>query len=473
MSLAKFSIIVAIDSGNGIAKNGEIPWHSTEDMKFFRDTTVGRGKNIVIMGRLTYESIPEDFRPLKGRKCVIISRSWKQDAHPEISVYSSLTEALAGLGANTNAYDDIFIAGGEQIYAEAVKDYMYLCKKVYVTRFKMDYSCTQFFPFDMVKEFQQFMEPVKTRDYVRYTFLPHEIHDEAQYLELLTDVLNNGDTKPDRTGVGTKSIFGARMIFDLRDRLPILTTKKVNFETIIKELLFFISGKTDTRLLEEQGVKIWKGNTSRDYLLKHNLKYVKDGEEKNFDEGDMGVGYSFQWRHWGAEYKGCDENYKGQGIDQLSNLINEIRTDPHSRRHILSAWNVSQLDQMALVPCHLLAQFYVSSDRKWLDCQLYQRSGDLFLGVPFNITSYALLTAMIAHITQLKPRKLVHILGDAHIYNNHVSQVKKQLGRTPRPFPTLFFRDSTRIHEIDDYNFNSFIIENYNSWPAISAEMAV
>lgn len=473
MSLAKFSIIVAIDSGNGISKNGEIPWNSGEDMKFFRETTIGKGKNVVIMGRITYESIPEEFRPLKGRKCIIISRSWKQDAHPEISVYSSLTEALAGLGANINAYDDIFIAGGEQIYAEAVRDYMYLCKKVYVTRFKLDYSCTQVFPYDMVKELNQNMEPVKTRDYVRYTFLPSEIHDEMQYLNLLDEVQHNGEPKPDRTGVGTNSIFGARMVFDLRDRIPILTTKKVNFEAIIKELLFFISGKTDTRILEEQGVKIWKQNTSREFLLKHDLKYIKDGVERNFDEGDFGTSYGFQWRSWGAEYQGCDEIYKGKGIDQLSNLISGIRTDPHSRRHILSAWNVSQLNQMALAPCHLLAQFYVSSDRKWLDCQLYQRSGDLFLGIPFNITSYALLTAMIAHITQLKPRKLIHVIGDAHIYNNHSLQVKKQLFRTPRPFAKLCFRESTRIHEIDDFTFNSFIIENYNSWPAISADMAI
>lgn len=464
MSLAEFSIIVAVDAAGGIAKNSEIPWNSREDMKFFRDTTIGRKRNAVIMGRTTYESIPESHRPLPGRKCVVISRTWKQDAHPDIAVYSSLTDALVGLGACLNSYDDIFIAGGEQLYNEAVRDYLYLCKRIYVTRFKTDYSCTQFFPYDAIKDLPQNSEPVKTRDYTRFTFLPEESHDEVQYLKLLEHVRDHGEPKPDRTGIGTKSFFGARMKFDLRDRLPILTTKRVSYDMIIKELLFFVSGKTDTRILEDQGVKIWQKNTSKAEIAKRGLPY---------DEGDMGPGYSYQWRHWGAEYKGCDTDYTGQGIDQLAILIKNIREDPHSRRHILSAWNVSQLDQMLLPPCHLLAQFNVSSDRKWLDCQLYQRSGDLFLGVPFNITSYALLTAMIAHICQLRPRTLIHVIGDAHIYNNHGDQVKRQLTRTPRPFPKLTFREASRIHEIDDFGPNSFIIENYNSAPAIAAEMAV
>jgi dihydrofolate reductase/thymidylate synthase len=477
MSLAPFSIIVAIDSGNGIAKNGEIPWNSKEDMKFFRDTTIGRRKNAVIMGRLTYESIPEDLRPLDGRKCIIISRSWKQEHHPEISVYPSLSDALAGLGGSINAYEDVYIAGGEQLYAEAIRDFMYLCKKIHVTRFKSDYGCNQFFPFDAVKELPNGLEPIKTREYTRYTFAPKVGHDEYQYLNILERIRDEGEPKPDRTGVGVKEIFGERMIFDLRDRLPILTTKRIFYDVIIKELLFFISGKTNTQILEDQKVNIWKKNTAKKTLEELGLPY---------DEGDMGPGYGFQWRHWGAEYSApykneddqtvpgwCYADYRGKGIDQLQELIENIRKDPHSRRHILSAWNVVQIKDMALPPCHCFVQFNVSSDRKFLDCQLYQRSGDMFLGVPFNITSYALLTAMIAHVTGLRPRKLVHILGSTHIYNNHNDQVKRQIGRTPRPFPRLSFREATRLHEIDDFTANSFIIEGYNSWPAIQADMAV
>jgi thymidylate synthase len=253
------------------------------------------------------------------------------------------------------------------------------------------------------------------------------------------------------------------MEFDLRGKIPFITTKKLFYESVIKELLFFISGATDTKLLEQQKVTIWKKNTSKESLQELGLKY---------DEGDMGPGYSFQWRHFGAEYKGCDVDYSGQGVDQLQMLINGIRNDPFSRRHILSAWNPAQISEMALPPCHVLAQFYVSADKQYLDCQLYQRSGDLFLGVPFNIASYALLTYMIAHITNLKPRKLVHVIGDAHIYNNHGDQVKRQISRTPKPFPRLTFREASKLHEIDDFTYNSFIIEGYTSHQAIQADMA-
>lgn len=461
MALANFSIIVAIDSNSGIAKNHEIPWNSPEDMRFFRETTMGKRKNAVIMGRITYESIPVEHRPLEGRTCVVISKTWKQEQHPDIRVYSSLIEALVGLGAS-KGFEDVFIAGGEQLYKEAVTNFLYLCKRIYVTKLKMDYSCDQFFPLNAVKEFPLFADATKSRDYTRYIYIPKVEHDENQYLDLLK-IVRNAEQKQDRTGVGVRSIFGTKMEFDLK-RIPIITTKKVNFEAVIKELLFFISGKTDTRILQDQGVKIWDANTKKETLEKLGLPW---------NEGDGGPFYPWQWRHYGAEYKGCDVDSTGVGIDQLANLIKNIRTEPHSRRHVLTAWNPSQLDQMCLAPCHILAQFNVSSDKKYLDCQVYQRSGDLFLGVPFNIASYAFLTYMIGSITSLIPRKLIHLMGDAHIYNNHLNQVDLQLTRTPRPFPTLKFRNATRLHEIDDFNFDSFIVEGYNSWPYISAEMAV
>jgi dihydrofolate reductase / thymidylate synthase len=463
MALAQFSIIVAVDAGDGIAKDKEIPWHSTEDMRFFRDTTRGKGKNAVIMGRITYESIPEAHRPLEGRTCVVISRTWKQEGHSDVLVFDSVVDALAGLGGSTKSYDDIFIAGGEGIYKECVDKFMYLCKRIYVTKFKMDYTCDQHFPFSAIKDLPLATDPTKSRDYTRFIYAPKIEHAEYQYLNILTQVKETGEQKTDRTGTGTMSIFGARMEFDLTKNIPIITTKKVNYDSIIKELLFFISGKTDTRLLSEQNVKIWQANTKKEVWEKLGQKW---------EEGDMGPNYGFQWRHWGAEYTGCDTDYTGKGIDQLTELIENIRTDPHSRRHILSAWNVSQIKQTNPFPCHILAQFNVSNDRKWIDCQLYQRSGDLFLGVPFNITSYALLTYMIAHICNMQPRKLIHIIGDAHIYLNHGEQVKKQLNRTPRPFPTLKFRNATRIHEIGDFTVDSFLIESYSSWPYIAAEMS-
>ncbi len=464
MSLAPFSIIVTIDGGNGIAKDGEIPWNSRSDMKFFRDTTVGRGKNAVIMGRITYESISAEYRPLSGRHCVVISRTWRQEDHPEITVASSLLDGLSIVGGSIKKYEEIFIAGGEQIYLEAIRDFMYLCKKVYVTKFKTNYECDQFFPWDAVQGYSAFKDSTRTRSFIRYFIRPDEKHQEYQYLNLMKTIVDSGEPKADRTGTGTNSIFGTRMEFDISERIPILTTKQIYYDKIIKELLFFISGKTDTKILEDGGVNFWKPNTRRGFLDEQGLEY---------EEGDMGPGYGFQWRHWGADYKGADVDYRNQGIDQLANLIKELKENPKSRRHILSSWNVGDLAKMALPPCHMVAQFNVSGDRKYLDCQLYQRSGDFFLGVPFNIASYAIFTHMIGHVVGLKPRKLILVVGDAHIYNNHGIQVRKQLGRTPRPFPTLKFRKSAKIHEIDDFDFDSFVIEGYTSWPYISAKMAV
>ena len=294
---------------------------------------------------------------------------------------------------------------------------------------------------------------------------------EIQYLDLLLDILANGEDRPDRTGVGTRSIFGPRLEFDLREGFPLLTTKKMWFEGIKKELLFFISGKTDTKILEAQGVNIWKDNTTVEYLSKRGLPWR---------EGDIGPGYSFQWRHAGADYKGCDVDYTGQGIDQLKNLIDGIRTDPFSRRHIISSWDVARINQMALPPCHCLAQFYVGCEKvngeangkaTYLDCTLYQRSGDMFLGVPFNIASYALLMEIVGNITGLIPRKFIHNLGDAHIYRNHFEQVNEQIHRTPYSFPRVRFQQ--KIEDIDSIVPEDIVLENYKSHPKLTAVMAI
>lgn len=465
MALSQFSIIVATDSCHGISKNGEIPWKSQSAATFFRDTTMGRGRNAVIMGRVTYEKIPPEFRPLEKRHCVVISRTWNHTDHPEITVCPSLLDALILLGGTRKSYDDVIIAGGEQLYHEALDKFMYLCKRVYITRFKTDYNCNQFFPADKVAGYGYFNDEQKTRDFTRLFIAPNVNHQEMQYLEGLERIINEGAPRADRTGTGTVSIFGMSMEFDISTHLPVITTKKVNYGNIIKELLFFISGSSDTKKLAAQDVHIWDANTSREALDSLDLH--------EYEEGDMGPMYGHQWRHWGAPYEGADENYNDAGIDQLENVIESIRTDPFSRRHIISSWNVEQLPEMCLNPCHVLCQFYVSSDRKKLDCMLYQRSADMFLGVPYNIVSYSVLTYMIAHITNLKPGRLIHMMGDAHVYSNHINAVKKQIARTPQPQPTMRFRGASRIHEIDDFKFSSFIIEDYSSWPHISGKMAV
>lgn len=458
--LAPFSIIVAIDSAGGIAKGDEIPWGSKEDARFFRDTTIGKKKNVVIMGRTTYESIPEESRPLSGRKCVVISRTWKQDAHPDISVYASLTDALSGVGNFINSYDEIFVAGGEQLYKEAVKDFGYLCNKIYVTKFKSDYSCDLFFPYDLVKDFPLASDPAKTRDYVRYVYKPTEVHDEYQYLDLLKDVKDNGESKPG-SGNGTKMVFGRKLLFDIRDRLPLITSRRINYEEIAKDLIFMIEGLTDARRLEEQNVKRYNQFTNKKSLEEKKLTW---------DEGDTGPNNGWCFRHWGEEYKGCDENYKGQGSDQLVNLIENIRSNPFGVKHMLTACSPIYNSQLSVRQNVCMLQFNVSFDRKNLDCQVYQQDGDLFADFPHQLGMYALLTLAVAHVTQLRPRNLIYIMGEAHISNNLISQINKQMKRTPRPFPKVSFREATRIHEITDFNVNSFIIEGYNPWPAISGD---
>ena len=261
------------------------------------------------------------------------------------------------------------------------------------------------------------------------------------YLTLLREVLERGVDKSDRTGIGTRSLFGYQMKFDLNQGFPLLTTKKLHLKSIIYELLWFLQGGTNIAYLKENGVRIW--------------------DEWADEEGNLGPIYGKQWRAW--------QSSKEKVIDQIKNLLTEIVTHPDSRRLIVSAWNVGDLHKMALPPCHLLFQFYVGNNR--LSCQLYQRSGDVFLGVPFNIASYALLTHMIAQITGLKVGTFVHTLGDVHLYNNHIEQAKLQLSRSPRPLPTL--KLNPQIDNLFDFKYEDIALEGYDPSPAIKAEVAV
>jgi thymidylate synthase len=262
-----------------------------------------------------------------------------------------------------------------------------------------------------------------------------------QYLDLLQYILDNGVEKSDRTGTGTKSCFGYQMRFDLQQGFPLVTTKKLHLKSIIYELLWFLKGETNIAYLKEHGVSIWN--------------------EWANENGELGPVYGKQWRSW----EGAD----GKIVDQVSDLIRQIKANPDSRRLIVSAWNVADLPKMALMPCHTLFQFYVADGK--LSCQLYQRSADVFLGVPFNIASYALLTMMIAQVCDLEPGEFIHTFGDVHIYNNHIEQVNLQLSRKPLPLPTMKLNPS--VKNIFDYAFEDFTLENYQSHPAIKAPVAV
>ncbi len=262
-----------------------------------------------------------------------------------------------------------------------------------------------------------------------------------QYLDLLDRVLSEGVEKADRTGTGTLSVFGHQMRFDLAEGFPLVTTKKLHTKSIIHELLWFLAGDTNIRYLKENGVRIW--------------------DEWADENGDLGPVYGKQWRSWAAP--------DGRTIDQISDVIAAIRTNPDSRRLVVSAWNPADIDRMALAPCHCLFQFYVANGR--LSCQLYQRSGDIFLGVPFNIASYALLTLMVAQVTELEPGDFVHTFGDAHLYSNHLEQAREQLSRTPRPLPTM--RINPEVHSIFDFVSGDFELIGYDPHPHIKAEVAV
>ncbi|KAK9875845.1 hypothetical protein WA026_009632 [Henosepilachna vigintioctopunctata] len=286
-------------------------------------------------------------------------------------------------------------------------------------------------------------------------------HEEYQYLNHIRNIIDKGVKKGDRTGVGTISIFGAQMRYTLKESFPLLTTKRVFWRGVVEELLWFIKGSTNALELRNKKVNIWDGNSTREFLDSVGLT--------DREEGDLGPVYGFQWRHYGAEYKDMHSDYTGKGIDQLTNVINIIKKNPNDRRIIICSWNPNDIPKMALPPCHCLAQFYVANEE--LSCMLYQRSADMGLGVPFNIASYALLTYMIAHVTGLKPGEFIHILGDSHVYLNHVDALKEQLQRKPRPFPTLKIKRA--VDKIDDFTADDFELIGYNPHPKLSMPMAV
>ena len=277
---------------------------------------------------------------------------------------------------------------------------------------------------------------------IRHTFkLRQNSNTMKQYLDMLSHILETGDTKSDRTGTGTISTFGYQMRFNLNDGFPCLTTKKLHLKSIIHELLWFLAGDTNVKYLQDNGVRIWNEWADAD--------------------GNLGHVYGYQWRSWPAP--------DGSHIDQISKLIHDIKTNPDSRRLIVSAWNVADIDHMALPPCHALFQFYVRNGR--LSCQLYQRSADAFLGVPFNIASYSLLTMMVAQVCHLQLGEFIHTFGDLHIYNNHLEQGKLQLTRDPRPLPTMWI--NPEVDDIFKFKYEDFRLDNYNPHPHIKGEVSV
>ena len=494
----KFNIIVSINNHNIIGDNNDLLIKSKKDMRNFRKITTEVYKeghtNIVIMGYNTWMSIPN--RPLTNRINIIITKNHKIDETENTKSFNNLGDAFDWCESNKTG--KVFVIGGSQIFDECCKgEYIHNLDLLYITKFNDNYhprDTTSSFPSKLlidttcieesntiyeicdipyikkIKENQTLVDKYlkdKNNDIsnsVSFKFMTykknHNInHEEKQYLNLLSKILTEGEIIESRNSK-VFSTFGEKMIFDLNKGFPLLTTKHMGYKTILRELIWFINGSTSNKLLNDKKVHIWDQNSSREFLDSRGLDY---------EEGDLGPVYGFQWRHFGADYKDCNTDYSGQGIDQIKNIINLIKNDPTSRRIILNSWNAADLDKMALPPCHVMCQFHVDIKNNRLDCQLYQRSGDMFLGVPFNIASYSFLTYIIAHLTGYSPGKFIHILGDSHIYESHIEAVKTQISRTPYLFPELHIDDE--LTDIDNINENYFTLYEYNYHPKINASM--
>jgi len=512
MTSKPVSLIVASTIKGGIGKDGSLPWRIPQDMAHFKKITMAvtqdGAQNAVIMGRKTWDSIPEKFRPLPGRLNVVLT-SATSPTYPEgVLVASSVAAATQMLEQRTDV-GEIFVIGGQAAYKEAME--MLSCVRLYVTRIAKEFECDAFFPtvdeaiFKPVHVSATFSHPAGGKG-LPYDFVVYErsaaeaesakrakteatkngypsaqialvqqpsaglaaaggagkfLHEEYQYLEAIREIIEQGTHSGDRTGVGTRSMFGKMMRFDLKKSFPLLTTKRVFWKGVVEELLWFVRGDTNANNLAAKGVKIWDGNGSREFLDKRGLSHR--------EQGDLGPVYGFQWRHFGAEYKDMHTDYTGKGVDQLAECIKTIKENPTDRRILLSAWNPADLHLMALPPCHMFCQFYVANDE--LSCLMYQRSCDMGLGVPFNIASYSLLTLMIAQVCGLKPGEFIHTMGNAHVYQNHVEPLRTQLERTPRPFPVL--KVNEEVKDIDGFKASDFELIGYNPLGKIAMEMAV
>jgi dihydrofolate reductase/thymidylate synthase len=454
----------------GIGKDNKLPWSIPEDMKRFAKITKG---NTVVMGRKTWESIGK--RPLTERFNVVVSETDSKKNIEETSNLVFIGEETLQCIKDVIDFGNIFIIGGSHLYKRFVGE----ADIIYATVIEEPtYECDCFFPVEKMHEYDIIKASSKfycASENARYSYITYrkrntgKIHEEFQYLEMMKHILHKGEARPDRTGVGTLATFGHQLRFDISNSVPFITTKALAWKTVIRELIWFLSGSSNSKVLESQGVNIWKGNTSRDFLDKRGLK--------DYVEGDVGPLYSHSLRFFGAKYEGCHKDYNGKGgVDQLHNLIHGLKTDPYSRRHVMTTFNPSVVDECVLMPCHGIAiQFFVNGDEndQYLSCHVYCRSSDTFLGLPFNIASYAVLTYLIAKLCNMKPKDLVISTGDTHIYANHVEQVKTQLTRNPLPFPVLVVNNSVLSKPIEKIVLDDFELQGYVCHPTISASMAI
>ena len=478
-----------------IAKNGDLLAKLKQDMSFFKNLTQGYEKmsSVVLMGRKTFNSIPERFRPLKNRinfvltqdpillklSKVNVSKLKFDDLRPYYMTFETFCKLYKKLHHN------VFVIGGGEIYNKFLDSTLHpdlVPTKLYITeisgiKFNKDDTLTFMNNFDyrwkLIGYSEKYEESTMTYRILRYV-LVNKPTDEFKYLELANKILTTGVSRTDRTGTGTMSLLGEQLRFDISNSFPLLTTKKVNLNAVIEELLFFCRGDTDTKILEKNGVSIWKGNTTREFLDNRGLT--------EYPEGCMGPMYSWNWRHFGAVYhpRFADtskiDSTKIGGFDQLQHVENLLKTDPFSRRIYISNLNPAESKNMCLEPCHTYIQFYVTEEhgQKYLSAYFTMRSSDYFLAsASFNSISYILLVYILALRCNMKPKELVYNAVDCHIYKTHIKQMNIQLSRTPLPFPKLNLDESLKTKDWSEMTVKDFELIAYNHHPFIKAPMAI
>ena len=457
-------IIVACDTKNGIGKDGSIPWQIKEDMDYFKEITTrsSEGKNnAVIMGRRTWESIPERCRPLVGRFNIVVTS--RPVGHGAVGA-SSFMDAV-GAANSFNNIDRVFAIGGQKIYEEAI-----LCdnvENVYLTRVHGNFDCDTWFPVLPQYRFQliKYTKMKETRDGTKYTMTRYVRKDmigqgEFAYLSLLRKIVETGTRRQTRNAE-TLSIFGEKLEFDLREGFPLMTTRgRVWVKGVFEELMWILRGSTNVKDLQARGVRIWDPNSTREFLNSRGLVYLK--------EGDIGGTYGHVLRHFGAKYIDCETDYTGQGKDQLYEVIQKIKENPTDRRIILSLWDPANVDNCALPPCLRDYQFYVEGDV--LHCQATLRSSDAPVALHWNICTVGLIMLMLGKICDKTPGRLIMIIGDAHVYIDHLEEIKKILNRQPMAFPRVELLRKPK--KIEDFEFEDLrVIEYYPQSKGVKLNM--